>query len=298
MSSSRPTQQVAAKRAEAIVPESVSYAQMRDACVFEGYKGFMNTFSKKSGQYFSNFIYNALLALKEELPTDHSYKEEIKKLLNRLSLYSVVVPPERKLLVADVLTTLPAEYETHLPPAPKPEALHSDALLGRDAAGSNIGVIAFDLETTGKSPSADRIVEIAAHDVFGSSSEHATFSTLVCPGTKRMNEKASAVSGITDSMLHEPNVPTFPRAFHWFEQWVEQRKQTLNAHEVVLISHNGKTFDCKFLQQELARIHPEHELQLAVPSNWYFADSLIVAKDSHPSARSRKLVCSIHAMHH
>ena len=59
--------------------------------------------------------------------------------------------------------------------------------------------IAFDLETTGTKPQADRIVEIGAV-LFDGDQAAGTYGTLIDPGVP-IPADASAVNGITDEMV-------------------------------------------------------------------------------------------------
>lgn len=60
--------------------------------------------------------------------------------------------------------------------------------------------IAFDLETTGFSPTNDKIIEVGAILFDGSNTEFASFTSLINP-QQPINPKAIAVHGITDAMV-------------------------------------------------------------------------------------------------
>ena len=97
----------------------------------------------------------------------------------------------------------------------------------------------FDLETTGLSPTRDRIVEIAAvHvDLDGTVTR---FQSLVNPGCP-IPYAASRVHNITDAMVR--SAPTFR----------EIAPQFLDlARHSTLVAHNAR-FDLGFLQESLAR---------------------------------------------
>ena len=97
----------------------------------------------------------------------------------------------------------------------------------------------FDLETTGMSPVADRIVEIAALriEVTGDTTE---FHHLIHPGRK-IPAGASRVHHITDEMV--AGAPRFQEIGHDFLKLVR---------DSTLVAHNAR-FDLGFLQESLAR---------------------------------------------
>lgn len=78
----------------------------------------------------------------------------------------------------------------------------------------SVVTIAYDLETTGLDVLRDRIVQIAAV-VIGVAGEPAIpiphFASLVNPGGRRMNPRAAAVTGLSDSKLE--NAPNFPHVW-------------------------------------------------------------------------------------
>lgn len=113
--------------------------------------------------------------------------------------------------------------------------------------------IYFDLETTGRDPHADRIVEIAAYDVVNKTS----FQRLVNPGM-RIPSEASRINGITDEMVK--NAPSFAIAGKEFLDFT--------SGEVMLVAHNGELFDWPFLQSEFKR----HSIP--VITDWILVDSL------------------------
>ena len=97
----------------------------------------------------------------------------------------------------------------------------------------------FDLETTGLSPSRDRIIEIGAVrvDADGTLSR---FSTLVNPSMS-ISPRLTAITGITNEMVAE--APRFQHIAHDFLEF---------ARNSTLVAHNAR-FDLSFLQESLAR---------------------------------------------
>ncbi|MBE6392919.1 MAG: 3'-5' exonuclease [Lentisphaerae bacterium] len=97
----------------------------------------------------------------------------------------------------------------------------------------------FDVETTGRSPVYDRIVEIAALRIEKDGTE-SRFSTLINPG-RRIPYSSMRIHHITDAM-----VMTAPR----FEDIAQDFMTFISGS--ILVAHNAR-FDLGFLQESLAR---------------------------------------------
>lgn len=97
----------------------------------------------------------------------------------------------------------------------------------------------FDLETTGLSPTRDRVIEIGAVrvDVDGTLSR---FSTLINPSIP-ISPRITSITGITNEMIAE--APRFTDAAYQFLDFCRNSK---------LVAHNAR-FDLGFLQESLAR---------------------------------------------
>lgn len=113
--------------------------------------------------------------------------------------------------------------------------------------------IFFDLETTGLSPTQERIVEIAAYDPW----QEKTFQMLVHP-QRPIPKEAMSVHGITNEMV--ANQPSFEEVSAHFLHFCQG--------EVLLIAHNGEGFDFPFLAHELYRAKKQ------IPIEWFGLDSL------------------------
>ncbi|XP_076906097.1 exonuclease DPD1, chloroplastic/mitochondrial-like [Bidens hawaiensis] len=130
----------------------------------------------------------------------------------------------------------------------------------------NITVIVFDIETTGFRRDADRIIEIALQDLSGG--ENSTFQALVNPDMFVTNTE---IHGITSSMLNKNGVPRMQELIPILIQYVKSRQKP--AGQILLVSHNAKSFDVPFLMHEFNRCSYE------IPSDWRFMDSLSLARE-------------------
>ena len=126
----------------------------------------------------------------------------------------------------------------------------------------------FDVETTGRSPVYDRIVEIGALRIEKDGSE-SRFSTLINPG-RRIPYSASKIHHITNDM-----VMTAPR----FEEIAQDFMTFISGSK--LVAHNAR-FDLSFLQESLARCG-------MMPWEGDTMDTLRLVRTTHPGLPSYKL---------
>ena len=105
--------------------------------------------------------------------------------------------------------------------------------------------IAFDVETTGLSPTFDRIVEIGAV-IFFNGTVQKVFSSLVNPGVS-IPQSASAVNHITNTML-----ATAPTEKEIYPRLIDFLGDAL-CGKIVMCAHNGR-FDFDFLCNTLSRL--------------------------------------------
>jgi DNA polymerase III epsilon subunit family exonuclease len=126
----------------------------------------------------------------------------------------------------------------------------------------------FDVETTGMSPTYDRIVELAAIrvEVDGSMQR---FQTLIHPG-RPIPPGVTEIHHITDEMVKDS--PNFKTAITGFLDL---------AQESTLVAHNAR-FDLGFLQESLAR----NGMQLWQGKT---LDSLRLLRNTHPRLPSYSL---------
>lgn len=95
--------------------------------------------------------------------------------------------------------------------------------------------IYFDTETTGVKFDRDKIIELAAYDPY----LNKTFSRLINPKVP-IPEEATRIHHISDDMVKD--APDFKTVAEEFLQFCEG--------DVVLVAHNGDSFDIPFLQFE------------------------------------------------
>ncbi|KAJ4764472.1 DNA polymerase III polC-type [Rhynchospora pubera] len=134
-------------------------------------------------------------------------------------------------------------------------------------------IIVLDIETTGFNTPKERIVEFAARNLKGG--ENSTFQMLINPEKEIRN---SHIHGITDSMVNQPGVLRFPDGILVIKEWVSIQQEP--GKPVILLAHNGKSFDFPFLSREMDRCGHD------IPDFWRFFDTLPLArrlKDSNGS---------------
>lgn len=103
-------------------------------------------------------------------------------------------------------------------------------------------IVIFDLETTGLSPSADEIIQIAGVRMRGGRIlEEESFATFVKP-VNRISSFITAYTGITNA--HVKNAPGAVDALVSFSRFVG---------EATLIAHNGQRFDMPFIRENCVR---------------------------------------------
>lgn len=130
---------------------------------------------------------------------------------------------------------------------PGAKRLSADDLDALFAAVGRVRFVAFDFETTGLSPAADRVVEIGAAAFRAERDGGAwkavpdgAFETLVNPG-RPIPPEVSAIHGIDD--LAVSSAPSFAEALGGFLPFIDG---------AVLVAHNAP-FDLGFLYAESAR---------------------------------------------
>jgi len=129
--------------------------------------------------------------------------------------------------------------------------------------------VLFDLETTGLSSEKDAIIEISALKVSGGK-VIGEFSTLVNPGM-HIPYMASSINGITDDIVQD--APDIEQALTDFIAFIGNS---------VLVGHNLKNFDLKFIQRDCMDLFGK------TLSNDY-VDTLILSRRYLPDLSSHSL---------
>ncbi|KAI0510693.1 hypothetical protein KFK09_011302 [Dendrobium nobile] len=144
-------------------------------------------------------------------------------------------------------------------------------------------VLVFDTETTGLSRERGRIIEIAIRDLIGG--KNSTFQTLINPGRAVPN---TDVHGISSDMVSRPGIPSFEELIPILLQFVSSRQRS--SRPVLWIAHNGRRFDVPFLIREFKRCSME------IPEDWYFLDTLYLARQLRKSDGSKLGSFSLNAL--
>ncbi|MBX9695095.1 MAG: WYL domain-containing protein [Cyanobacteria bacterium] len=129
-----------------------------------------------------------------------------------------------------------------------------------DTKLSDLNFVAFDVETTGLSPVANRLVELSGVRFNNETGEVDTFSSLIDPETP-IPPLVTNIHGITDEMVVD--APKAREVVEQFRDWA--------GKDVVFMAHNAP-FDVEFLRVNFARA------ALDCPTN-PVVDTLILAKD-------------------
>jgi DNA polymerase III alpha subunit (gram-positive type) len=132
-------------------------------------------------------------------------------------------------------------------------------------------LVIFDLETTGLSPTANDIIQIAAVRVrLGQILQAESFSTFVNPGYS-IPSFITSYTGISNA--HVRNAPTGATALREFSRF---------AGESTLLAHNGHRFDMPFIRAACTKS--------ALPTRAVkYADSIYLSKQVWQSTRRHGL---------
>lgn len=149
-----------------------------------------------------------------------------------------------------------------------PPSFEFDKMPHRNTLVANVTFVAFDTETTGFSPTGDRIVEIGAVKFRGGQIIEEK-SWLIHPG-RRIPPWATEVHGITNEDVADK--PSFKQIYPEFAEFVQGS---------VLMAHNAR-FDVSFMAEEIRRA----ELPML---NNLVVDSLPLFRRWFPSAKSYSL---------
>lgn len=109
--------------------------------------------------------------------------------------------------------------------------------------------VAYDIESTGKSPMVDKIVQICLISIDSEGKRDVLLNTLVNPEMP-ISEGASEVHGIYDSDVAE--APTFSQIADQLESYFNNAK--------AIIGYNSSKFDNTMLNEEFIRINRQFDI--------------------------------------
>jgi DNA polymerase III epsilon subunit family exonuclease len=139
-----------------------------------------------------------------------------------------------------------------------------------DTSLSNIEFVAFDVETTGLSPVANRLVELSGVKFKLADEKVETFSTLIDPEDS-IPPNVTAIHGITDEMV--AGAPTAKEVVPDFLNWA--------GENAVFMAHNAP-FDVEFMRVNIAKSN------LPCPKNPVI-DTLVLSRDLLLELRNHQL---------
>ncbi len=134
--------------------------------------------------------------------------------------------------------------------------------------------IFYDFETTGLKIHAEQNPDKIVQFMFMNASNNTYYSSFVNP-KRDIDPKAIVLNGITNM-----DVQPYLTIENYIPSIVEFIGTT---NPVYLIAHNGKNFDMPILLQEMQK------LNYTIPKNWYFIDSLKIARYILPELPNHKL---------
>ncbi len=147
-------------------------------------------------------------------------------------------------------------------------ALDNAALPRMSTPVKNLSIVVFDTETTGFSPSKDRVIEVGAVKILNGEIVAAT-NWMINPG-RAVPSRATAVHGISTEMLKDK--PAFSEIYPQFLAFIG---------DSILMAHNAR-FDVDFMRAEIVRA------ELPLPSN-ATVDTLKLFRTWYPEAKSHKI---------
>ncbi len=147
-------------------------------------------------------------------------------------------------------------------------ALDNAALPRMSTPVKNISIVVFDTETTGLSPTKERVIEIGAVKILNGAVV-ATTNWLINPG-REIPKRATDVHGITTEMVKDK--PTFAEVYPQFLEFIG---------DSLLMAHNAR-FDVDFMRAEILRA------ELPLPSN-ATVDTLKLFRTWYPESKSHRI---------
>ena len=133
--------------------------------------------------------------------------------------------------------------------------------------------VILDFETSGLNPYHDDIIEIAMK-VMDSDNQ---FTTFVKPKSNEcISDEISSLTGITNKMLMKEG-QFWDDAYQSMNEWLNSGKG--ENDKIVIISHNGESFDFIFLRRVFNELNKILGVQNTIPiDKIIFIDTLLLAK--------------------
>jgi len=123
-----------------------------------------------------------------------------------------------------------------------------------DLTAENVDVVLLDLETTGLKTDKNRIIQVAAAVLGGSASSQSVFNRYILPDSDLpLPSKIVELTGISTAFLEEQGHTT-EQALTDLKAWIASLKKEKSGRRLVLVAHNARNFDFKFLSSELSRV--------------------------------------------
>ena len=149
----------------------------------------------------------------------------------------------------------------------------------------------YDFETSGLNPYHDDITEIGCKCL----ESDEKFTCLVQPlSNKLLSEKNQQITGITNELLKKEGLKPMDAFVQFFEFLLYQF--SLDS-EIVMVAHNGMSFDDIFLKRHHRYLQGEGYSKYDTMMNKIkFIDSLLISKLIHPErfSHSMKNMCLLY----
>ena len=154
--------------------------------------------------------------------------------------------------------------------------------------------IIYDFETSGLNPYHDDITEIGCRCL----ETDDTFNCLVQPLSDRLlSERIQEITGITNEMLKKEGLRPIEAYKRFFDVLKSIYDIYRNLDPIILIAHNGRSFDDIFLKRAHRYLQGEGILLYdTMMKNIKYIDSLNVCRLLHPerSSHSMKSMCQVY----
>lgn len=185
-------------------------------------------------------------------------------------------------------------------PLLKPITQIKDSRLSSSLLSSSLHdslMVILDLETTGLSIYEDKIIQLGAivYQETTVLDEGNIFNAYIRPHGKKISEKISQITGITQDFVRENGI-SLEEAWRNFDLWIQyhlNKRNHSNKSSIIFIAHNGKNYDFPLLDREVIRLRNQKLLLDKMSTNYglyswskeksydlYLLDSLEMFKDN------------------